>query len=118
MADAWPDSLPQNFVGGYADGEPDNLIETSPDTGPPISRARSSAGVRNLSGSMRMTRTQLATLHTFFNTTLISGSLPFNFPDPSFGGTVLVKFPKSKQPTWQQINASAYMVGISLLVLP
>lgn len=65
-----------------------------------------------------MTRAQLAILKTFYETTLIGGSLPFTFPDPSFGGTILVKFPKGGQPSWQQVNASVYRVNITLSVLP
>jgi hypothetical protein len=118
MVDAWPNTLPQCFTVGYADGEGDGLIETSPDTGPPITRQRSSAVVRPLSGSMRMTTAQIGILHTFFKTTILGGSLPFNFPDPTFGGTILVKFPKGGQPTWQQTAPGIYGVNIKLDVLP
>ncbi len=118
MADNWPANLPQCFVVGYSDGLGDGLIEAQPDVGPPISRRRSSAAVRPLSGSMRMTRAQIATLKTFFDTTLLGGSLPFNFTDPTYGSTILVKFAKGKQPTWQQSAPGIYRVNINLAVLP
>ncbi|MEN6535653.1 MAG: hypothetical protein ABFD89_18460 [Bryobacteraceae bacterium] len=118
MVDAWPATLPQCFIVGYSDGEGDGLIETAPDIGPPISRPRSTAVVRPLSGAMRMTRAQIAILSAFFRTTLLRGSLPFSFTDPTFGGTVLVKFPKGSQPSWQQTGPGMYRVNITLSVLP
>jgi hypothetical protein len=118
MADAWPAELPQCFIVGYSDGEGDGLIETQPDIGPPISRRRSTAVTRPLAGSMKMTRAQIAILKTFFETTILGGSLPFTFNDPTAGGTILVKFLKGSQPSWQQIAAGVYRVNISLVVLP
>lgn len=118
MPDTWPSELPQCFVVGYSDGAADNLIETDPETGPPISRRRSTAAVRPLSGSMRMTRAQLAILKAFFDTTLLSGSLPFAFTDPTFGGTILVKFPKGSAPSWTQVTPKTFLVALKLSVLP
>ncbi len=118
MVDAWPAGLPQCFMVGYADGEGDGRIEYQPDIGPPITRQRSAAVVRSIAGSMRMTKAQLGILHTFFSVTIAGGSLPFSFADPTFGGTVLVKFPKGGQPTWQQTAVGVYRVNISLMVMP
>lgn len=118
MVDAWPAELPQCFNIPYSDGLGDGLAETQPDVGPPMSRRRTTAVTRPLSGSMRMTRAQLATLRTFFNTTLFLGALPFTFTDPTFGGEILVKFPKGSQPSWQQTSPGVYRVSISLMVLP
>ena len=118
MAEVWPADLPQCLIVGYNDGEPDNLLETQPDAGPPSSRPRSTAAVRPLSGTMKMTRAQIAKLDTFFRTTIVFGSLPFSFPDPTFGGTALVKFPKGSQPNWQQLAPGIYRVNINLAVLP
>ena len=118
MVDAWPSNLPQCFIVGYADGEGDGVIETQPEIGPPISRQRSTAVVRPLAGSMRMTRAQVAIMHTFVTAALAGGSLPFSFPDPTFGGTILVKFPKGSLPNWQQTRPGVYLVNIKLSVLP
>jgi hypothetical protein len=119
MADSWPASLPQCFLIGYSEGLPDGTVEVQPDTGPPISRARSSAMPRPLSGQMRMTRAQIATLKTFVEVTLDRGVLPFEFPDPTaIGGTLLVKFAKGELPSWQQVTGRSYRVSLSLTVLP
>ncbi|BCA04088.1 hypothetical protein ABIF50_006225 [Bradyrhizobium diazoefficiens] len=119
MADPWPDTLPQCFVVGYSEGLPDGVAEVTPDIGPPISRGRSSAMARPLSGQMRMTRAQIATLKAFVEVTLDRGALPFEFPDPTeVGETLLVKFAKGDKPSWQQVAAGVYRVGITLTVLP
>lgn len=120
MADPWPLTLPQCFIRGYSEGLADALAEVQPDTGPPISRARSSAMPRPLSGQMRMTRAQIAALKTFYEVTLDRGALPFEFPDPTAvgGGTLLVKFAKGDQPSWQETAGGVYRVSISLTVLP
>jgi hypothetical protein len=119
MAEIWPATLPQCLILGYGEGLGDNLAEYQPDIGPPISRRRSSTGTRPLSGQMRMTRAQIAILRTFVEVTLDQGALAFEFPDPTATGeTLLVKFGKGEQPSWQQVAAGVYRVTISLTVLP
>lgn len=119
MADTWPATLPQCFAVGYSEGLGDNLAEYQPDIGPPISRRRSSAATRPLSGQMKLTRAQRATLKTFFEVTLDQGALAFEFPDPaSAGDTLLVKFAKGDAPTFQQIAPGFYRVTLQLTVLP
>lgn len=119
MADPWPATLPQCLILGYGEGLGDNLTEYKPDIGPSISRRRSSSATRPLSGQMRMTRAQIATLRSFFEVTLDQGALPFEFPDPTvIGEILLVKFAKGDQPSWQQIAAGVYRVSLTLTVMP
>jgi len=119
MASAWPGTLPQKFlVDGYMEGVGDGLLEYQPDTGPSISRRRATAVPRPLSGNFEMTSAQIATLRTFFDTTLIGGSLPFTFPDPLTGATLLVKFQKGGIPKWAALGGDYFSVGMSLWILP
>ncbi|MGM4906253.1 hypothetical protein AB8B21_05745 [Tardiphaga sp. 866_E4_N2_1] len=119
MVDAWPAELPQCLNIGYSEGEGDGILEYKPDAGVSITRLRTSAVVRPLSGQIKVERSQLAILRQFFNVTLIKGALPFNFPDPTvLGETLLVRFPKGSQISWQQIGGGTYRVPISLEVLP
>lgn len=121
MVDAWPAGLPQELMGdSFSEGVANNLLETQPDTGPPISRRRSTSAVRPMSGSMICTAAEIATFRTFFDDTLLAGSLPFNFPDQLQSGTLLVKFPKGSLPSWRQHSAGGdnYVLSITLLVLP
>lgn len=119
MADVWPATLPQCLILGYGEGLGDNLSEHQPDIGPPISRRRSTSATRPLSGSMRMTRAQIAILKSFYEVTLDQGALPFEFADPTATGeTLLVKFGKGDQPSWQQTAAGIYRVSLKFTVLP
>jgi hypothetical protein len=120
VVDAWPGTLPQELqVNGFSESIADGLIETQPDIGPPMTRRRTSAAVRPISGQMIVTKAQLATLRTFVNTTLAGGSLPFTFPAITEAGTWLVKFPKGGLPKWTALSgADLYTLQLSLLILP
>ena len=119
MVDAWPADLPQCFVRGYSEGMADGRVSVQPDQGPDIVRGRTSSAVRPLSGQMKMTRAQVATLRNFCDVTLDRGALPFEFPDPTVTGeTLLVRFAKGSLPGWQEAAGGIYTVRISLEVMP
>jgi hypothetical protein len=78
----WPSSLPQAFVmDSYQEQLADNSIRDQFDVGPAGVRRRSTAAVYQISGPMRMTTTQWETLKTFYNDTILHGSMPFDFPE-------------------------------------
>lgn len=119
MIDVWPESLPQCFDLPFSEAEGDGLIEYQPDQGPTITRRRTAAVARPISGTMRMTGAQLVTMRDFRATTVLGGALPFEFPDQTVSGsTLLVKYTKATPPTWQKIGADAWRVSIALTVLP
>lgn len=119
MASAWPGTLPQALLlAGASKGLGDGLLEYQPDTGPSITRRRTTAVMRPLVGSMMLTDTQVATFETFYLTTLMNGALPFTFPDPISGATLLVKFTKATPPSYAPQGANNYLLSLSLMVLP
>jgi hypothetical protein len=121
MVDAWPGTLPGALQSdAFGEGVADGLLEYAPDTGPPITRRRSTAAVRLMKGTMLCTSAQIATFRTFFDTTLLGGSLPFNFPDQLQSGTLLVKFAKSSLPNWSAHPGGGdnYLLNLTLQVLP
>ncbi len=119
MVDAWPSELPQCFLVGFNEGEGDGLLEYKTDMGPAITRLRSTASSRPLSGQMRLTRAQVAVLRNFYKVTLLGGSLPFEFPDPTvIGATLLVRFSKDKPPSWQQVAGGVFRSSFDFEVLP
>lgn len=90
---AWPGTLPQDVSrDGYAETKDDGVLRTSTDIGPQKRRKRTNAVVTNLSVAWVMTSAQLATLESFFQTTLQSGSLAFDFTHPRLGGVVSAVF--------------------------
>lgn len=119
MPESWPHALPQRMSSeDYSEGVGDGLIETQPDIGPPISRRRSTAVSRPLSGSMRVTAAQLAVFRTFYEVTVLGGSLPFEFPGQCDETVLLVKFQKSNPPTWTNLGADNWNLSLQLTVLP
>ncbi|KGT75791.1 hypothetical protein MA20_31840 [Bradyrhizobium japonicum] len=119
MVDAWPVSLPQKFlVDGFSEQLGDGVLEYAPDAGPTLTRRRSTAAPRPLSGNMEMTSAQLAALKTFYEVTIINGSLPFTLPDPLGGADLLVKFQKGGQPKWSALGGDYFTVVLVLWILP
>lgn len=119
MVDAWPDDLPQRFtLSSRSEGFADNLLESTPDVGPPMTRRRSTAAARPFSGTLWMTTTQVASFETFFETTLAMGSLPFTVPAQRGAGTWLVKFVKAKLPTFTPVGSANHRATFDLYILP
>jgi hypothetical protein len=89
----WPEDLPQRFLkNSYKDQEPDLVLKTEMDVGPPKMRLRpgAKANVRPFSGDMRLTLTQKAALSDFY---LDNCAVSFDFPDPGAeSGTIPVIF--------------------------
>ena len=106
----WPAGLPQSFSAqGYSESLPDETIRTSMDVGPDKVRQRSTSAPRPVSGSMRMTTAQIATLETFYVTTTNGGTDVFTFPFRT--GSQNARF--LKPPRWTFIEGNW---DVSLLI--
>lgn len=67
----WPASLPQRvLLDGYAEGAADNVLRFETDYGPPKRRRRSTREVRTFPAALVLTTAQVATLDTFYTSTL------------------------------------------------
>lgn len=83
MTDAWPGGLPQSpLLQGYSESPPDVALRTPMDGGVAKLRRRFTAATRPLQWAMICTKAQVATLDTFYSTTLVGGTLPFTFDHP------------------------------------
>lgn len=123
MADAWPAELPQKLHrDDFEESLGDNVVRSQTETGPGKVRRRSTAAAGTIDGSMTMTTEQWVALvgadrrSGFFGTTLLSGSLPFIFPDPSGTGTLLCRF--ASPPARRAVSVDQWSVRLSLEVLP
>jgi hypothetical protein len=68
---------------------------------------------------MILSGAQVATFDTFFDATILGGSLPFTFPDPRTGALLLVKFTKrGGMPTLQPLGADNYQLSLAFAILP
>jgi hypothetical protein len=82
MADAtFPSTLP-NPTTDFAYSVDSDNVRTKDATALPIGRERSSLRVHQIGIAWSMTDAQLAIFQTFFNTTILKGSMPFNINLP------------------------------------
>ena len=87
----WPESLPQSFeTSGYQDRLPDQLARSGPGELVRYRRRARRSEFGPISGEIILTTEQWQTLRTFYWTTLASGTLSFDFPDPDGGSAPLV----------------------------
>ncbi|WP_342643443.1 hypothetical protein [Rhodoligotrophos ferricapiens] len=82
MLIAWPASLPQKPVRGFAMSEEDNVDRFDTDYGPPLTMGRSTSAGRTYSVTFVMTNAQKATFRDWYKTTLRDGLFPFWFAGP------------------------------------
>jgi hypothetical protein len=119
----WPASLPQNLrVGDHEETPPDTVLRTEMDAGPAKARKRFSTMPRKFSGSLVMTRDQLAEFDEFFNDVIGGGALPFEWKIPRTAVTCdvrLTKAPAYKPTSPRAEDASDYwIVTLDLEVMP
>jgi hypothetical protein len=112
----WPPSLPAPNWTGFQETSPNVVIRTSMDVGPPKVRRRSTAGVRPLSMTFLLTKDDVSTLDTFYQTTLSGGSLPFDWTHPRTGAAVRVQFTAS--PSYQAQGPLHYQAQCQMEILP
>ena len=110
---AWPATLPQSpLVEGYSEETPDLVVRTSMDEGPAKIRRRFTANVRNITHNYLLTQAQVATLDTFFVTTLAGGALTFTFINPRTAATDTYRF--RSQPTYVPVSGSLWRTRLDL----
>ena len=115
--DVWPSNLPSCFIlGTQSESFGDGRLRSEVDMGPSKVRRRSTAMPGSLSGVLRMTGDHLSTLRAFVQNALIGGTLPFNFPSPNDGSTLLVRF--ASLPSWSRTTGRIFEVSIDLEVMP
>ena len=116
----WVNTLPTDFLkDSLREDFADNLVTSPMDYGPPKVRARGSAAVETFSGNMYFTTAQVATLYTFYHTTLNHGADSFDsFTHPRTGSTSDDwMFSPGKIPTFTR-QGLGYIGNISLDRLP
>lgn len=113
----WPISLPQApEIPGYEEQEPNAVVMTQMDAGPPKSRQRFTAAYAKVTFTFMLTSADVATFRTFYRTTLGYGALAFDFTIPRVGGTGSYKF--RGQPTYVPLGPATWRVTCPLWQLP
>lgn len=80
-AGSWPPTLPQIPAVGVGEESLPNFIESEVDQGPPKRRRRTSKGRKIQTVSLELTGAEYALLMTFYEDTLLDGSLTFDWTD-------------------------------------
>jgi hypothetical protein len=117
MANAtWPASLPQDLEqAGHFEAAPDTVIRSEMSTGAQKIRRRFTAAPVPIPGKQLMTTAQVATLRTFYVTTLGGGALPFDWKLPRTGTTTTFRF--LKPPKWSPASP-LWEVQLALEAMP
>lgn len=79
---AWPASLPQDpLAPEYSERGGGNVVRTQMDVGPPKLRRRYTGEITEYAIGLYLTQAQVATLETFYTTTLVHGTTAFDWKD-------------------------------------
>lgn len=113
---SWPTAL-YGFIlkGSYQESPPDNSERTKMDVGPAKTRRRTTAGVRTFTLDHFFTSANLVIFDEFYNNTIKSGSLEFNYRHPKT--QVLGEYRITDLPSYAQMN-EGYRVRIKMEMLP
>lgn len=113
----WPGTLPAfPLLEGFRETVPDTVIRTDMESGPAKIRRRTTSAVRKMAVSYLMSKAQVEALETFYLTTLLGGSLAFDFNHPRKNATVSCRF--VQPPVYGSANGAYFKVELELEVLP
>lgn len=116
----WPATLPQSIFAGASDHRVDGSASFQTDVGPPKRRRISGNVVRNVETPIVLTGAQRETFDMFYSTTLLEGSLEFDWTDPVTDVSASFRFTKSPTFTFvpSTITGGAWRGTLSVERLP
>ena len=113
----WPLTLPQVLlIDGFQSALPENVIRQPMGVGPAKVRRRDVAATWPVQGNINLQKEQMATLFTFFRSTLGDGALPFDWIDPITGTPVTFMFKTA--PKYSALGNGWLRVALDLEVQP
>lgn len=114
----WPGSLPQLVSArGYRESPPENSIRSPMDGGVAKVRRRTTAGVRLIKCQLDLTLAQVETLDVFYDSTLQSGSLAFDWVDPRNQAAASFRF--LRPPEYAPVESdAAWVASLEFEILP
>lgn len=113
----WPIPSRGVEVSGYSETWDDQYLETPMSTGfPNKRRLRFSGQMYDTSGSITVSKSQMAAIKTWFQTQLSAGALPFSWELPSTGETVLARFTSKLK--WKALGNDQFQMAFSVRIDP
>lgn len=113
----WPATLPPPAINTFREKPPQNTIRSTMDKGPDKTRRRTTANIRPISFTLKLTPEQVQALDDFFNITTFSGADEFDYTHPRTGDSVTVRF--ASEPDYAEVEGGViYNCSISLEIMP
>lgn len=113
----WPTSLPQApDKDGYNENPGEQSIRSSMDVGPPKVRRRNTAAIGAIACKFTMTGAQTGLLDTFYVSTVLGGSLTFDWVHPRTGISRTMRL--KARPTYTPMGADVWEANCEFEVLP
>ena len=104
------------LIDGYSENPPNNAIRSEMDEGPPKTRRMSIAARRPITVQKHLNKSQVAILDTFYDTTLVNGTIEFDWVHPRTGSSVEMMF--TEPPVYESLGGTSWMVSMKLEILP
>lgn len=111
----WPASLVISRT-GFKESLANNSMRSKMETGPEKVRRRTTANSYPVSFNLFLNDDQLEDLKEFYNVETYSGSIQFDFINPSNGQALTARFSETP-PSWTP-NADNWDASVSLEILP
>lgn len=112
----FPSTLPNLEQGSYTEAPRDTNVRTSMDAGPDFSRRRFTKKTVDVTGDFSLTAAQLVTLETFYDTTLRSGSLSFDWVHQRTDAAAVFRFNGPLR--IRAVSGTDYLVSCVLVMNP
>jgi hypothetical protein len=114
---AWPSSLPDYVLQqGHNEALANVSMRSQMDAGPAKVRRRFTAGPRMVNAIVRLTTGQTLTLDTFFETTLVGGSLAFDWVLPRTQASRSFRF--TSPPEYRPVGPGIWDATLKLEAMP
>lgn len=114
---SWPGGLPQQLeMDEFQETLPAASVESQMDVGPPKKRRRFTAAPTPITGRQLLTKAQVATLDTFYRSTVSFGSLSFDWTHPRTGAAATLRF--KGEPVIQMVGPDSFYARYQFLILP
>ena len=112
---SWPGTLSSYVLqDGFSETLPNNTIRSKMAVGPPKMRRRGTGAPRSIPSKQYMTAAQVAVFDTFYEETLYSGSLRFDWVSPRTQAVKELRF--TDPPVYTPMGAG-YIVSMKLEIM-
>lgn len=112
----WPAAFPPPAINTLNESPPNNVLRTGMDKGPPKTRRRTTANIRPLSFTLKLSEALVEVMDDFFVNDTFSGSIPFDYTHPRTGQPCTAMF--ATEPQYGEMEGVLYNVQVQLEIQP